>query len=152
VKERFMPVPITTIAAVTTGAKPRAVASAKVNENAVANTHAARYSLLMVELPGQEILTAGVLLEDPATDRVHIRMRRDWERFEPDEAEVLVELEDHLLAQAAAEGAARFFARLEDTLSNTVRVSDPARSWWRTFRVLWRGSTASMYGQRRSRS
>ena len=119
-----MPVPITTIAAATTGAKPRAVASAKVNEDAVANTHAARYSLLMVELPGQEILTAGVLLEDPATDRVHIRMRRDWERFEPDEAEVLVELEDHLLAQAAAEGAARFFARLEDTLSNTVRVSD----------------------------
>jgi len=119
-----MPVPITTIADATTGAKPRAVASAKVNEDAVANTHAARYSLLMVELPGQEILTAGVLLEDPATDRVHIRMRRDWERFEPDEAEVLVELEDHLLAQAAAEGAARFFARLEDTLSNTVRVSD----------------------------
>jgi SOS-response transcriptional repressor LexA len=78
----------------------------------------------MLELPGRETITAGVLLEDPATDRVHIRLRRDWERFAPEEAEVLTELEDHLLDQAAEEGAVRFFARLEDTLSNTVRVSE----------------------------
>ena len=90
----------------------------------VMNTRAARYSLLMVELPGQEDITAGVLLEDPATDRVHIRLRRDWERIDPDEAEVLAFLEDDLMARAADEGAAKFFARLEDTLSNTIRVSD----------------------------
>src|SRR6266478_1519108 len=112
-----MPVPMTTIADANTGARPKtgADASAGAKKSTVANTHAARYSLLMLELPGQEIVTAGVLLEDPATDRVHIRLRRDWERLEPDEAEVLVELEDHLQAQAAAEGAAGFFARLEDT-------------------------------------
>jgi hypothetical protein len=45
----------------------------------IATTRAARYSLLTVELPGQDPMTAGVLLEDPATDRVHIRLRRDWE-------------------------------------------------------------------------
>jgi SOS-response transcriptional repressor LexA len=66
----------------------------------------------------------GVLLEDPSTDRVYIRLRRDWERFAPEEAEVLEALEDHLLAQAAEEGAAKFIARLEDTLSNTIRISD----------------------------
>jgi len=88
------------------------------------NTSIARYSLMMVELPGKEAVTAGVLLEDPATDRVHIRLRRDWERIDPDEAEVLAFLEDDLLARAADEGAAKFFARLEDTLSNTIRVSD----------------------------
>ncbi len=33
-------------------------------------------------------------------------------------------LEDDLLARAAQMGAARFLAQLEDTLSNTVRVSD----------------------------
>jgi phage repressor protein C with HTH and peptisase S24 domain len=120
VKERIMPVPITNFA----DAKGMAEANAGAEATKVVNTGAARYSLLMVELPGQEIITAGVLLEDPATDRVHIRLRRDWERIEPEEAEVLLELEDHLLAQAAAEGAAKFFARLEDTLSNTVRVSD----------------------------
>ena len=115
-----MPVPITNIA----DAKGMAEANAGPDATKVVNTGAARYSLLMVELPGQEIITAGVLLEDPATDRVHIRLRRDWERIEPDEAEVLLELEDHLLAQASAEGAAKFLGCLEDTLSNTVRVSD----------------------------
>jgi SOS-response transcriptional repressor LexA len=87
-------------------------------------THAARYSLLSVELPGQEPVTAGILLEDPASDRVFIRLRRDWDRFAPEESEVLSGLEDDLTAQAAGAGAARFFAELEDTLSNTVRVSE----------------------------
>ena len=127
-----MPVPITNIADARamedahTGANANAAAEANAGSDAstVVNTGAARYSLLMVELPGQEAITAGVLLEDPATDRVHIRLRRDWERIDPGEAEVLAFLEDDLLARAAEEGAAKFFARLEDTLSNTIRVSD----------------------------
>lgn len=90
----------------------------------VAGTRAARYSLLTVELPGQEAVTAGVLLEDPSTDILHIRLRRDWEQLAPEEAEVLSLLEDDLLARAAQMGAAKFLAQLEDTLSNTVRVSD----------------------------
>lgn len=109
-----MPVPITTMAS----SGPAA------NTSTVANTRPARYSLLMVDLPGQEVITAGVLLEDPATDRVHIRLRRDWERLAPEEAEVLAFLEEDLVAQADDEGAAKFFARLEDTLSNSIRVSD----------------------------
>jgi phage repressor protein C with HTH and peptisase S24 domain len=128
----MMPVPITTMADAKTmadaetraGANAGEDASAKANTSTVAYTHAARYSLLTVELPGQETITAGVLLEDPATDRVHIRLRRDWERLAPEEAEVLAFLEDDLLARAAEEGAAKFFVRLEDTLSNTIRVSD----------------------------
>jgi len=87
------------------------------------HTHAARYSLLTVELPGQEPLAAGILLEDPALDCVHIRLRRDWERIAPGESEVLSGLEDELSSQADGMGAARFFANLEDTLSNTLRVS-----------------------------
>lgn len=90
----------------------------------VANTRVARYSLLMVELPGQEAVAAGVLLEDPATDHVHIRLRRDWESIAGEDAEVFSALEDDLLAKAAEAGAAKFFAQLEDTLSNTIRVSD----------------------------
>jgi phage repressor protein C with HTH and peptisase S24 domain len=103
-----MSVPITTIA----------------DPNAAVNTRVARYSLLTVVLPGQGNVTVGVLLEDPATDRVHIRLRRDWQSIDPDEAEVLAFLEDDLLAQAAEVGATKFFTRLEDTLSNTLRVSD----------------------------
>jgi phage repressor protein C with HTH and peptisase S24 domain len=115
-----MPVPIKT----SVDAKTMAGAKTGFDASAVVNTGAARYSLLMLELPGQESITAGVLLEDPATDRVHIRLRRDWQSIDPDEAEVLAFLEDDLLADAAEEGAAKFFARLEDTLSNTLRVSD----------------------------
>jgi SOS-response transcriptional repressor LexA len=87
-------------------------------------THAARYSLLTVELPGQAPVTAGVLLEDPRSDRVLIRLRRDWDLVAPEEAEVLSALEDDLSAQAVAQGATQFFAQLEDTLSNTVRVGE----------------------------
>lgn len=90
----------------------------------LAATRAARYSLLTVELPGEQPVTAGVLLEDPAANLVHIRLRRDWEQFAPDEAEVLSLLEDDLRVRAAQMGAADFLAQLEDTLSNTVRVSD----------------------------
>jgi SOS-response transcriptional repressor LexA len=120
-----MPVPIIAGAEVRAGADAKTGADVKTGADAgtVVNTSSARYSLLLVELPGREIMTAGVLLEDPATDRVYIRLRRDWARIEPDEAEVLSFLEDDLLAQAADEGAAKFFARLEDTLSNTIRVS-----------------------------
>jgi SOS-response transcriptional repressor LexA len=90
----------------------------------VAATRAARYSLLTVELPGEQPVTAGVLLEDPAANVVHIRLRRDWEQLAPDEAEVLSLLEDDLLARAAQMGAEQFLTQLEDTLSNTIRVSD----------------------------
>jgi phage repressor protein C with HTH and peptisase S24 domain len=103
-----MPVPVTTIA----------------DPNAAMNTRAARYSVLTVALPGRGNVSVGVLLEDPATDQVHIRLRRDWQRIDPDEAEVLEFLEDDLRAQAAELGAAKFFEGLEDTLSNTLRVSD----------------------------
>src|SRR5438477_13062712 len=90
----------------------------------VASTHAARYSLLMVELPGEAPVPAGVLLEDPATNQMHIRLRRDWEHFAGEEAEVLSLLEDDLRTAADQAGAAEWFARMEDTLSNTLRVSD----------------------------
>ena len=90
----------------------------------LAATRAARYSLLTVELPGEVPVTAGVLLEDPATDSIHIRLRRDWEQLAPEEAEVLSLLEDDLLARSAQMGATQFLAHLEDTLSNTIRISD----------------------------
>ncbi|MEO8050142.1 MAG: S24 family peptidase [Acidobacteriota bacterium] len=113
-----MPLPITSAANI------NGSTSTSAKNPTLANTRAARFSLLMVELPGRECVTAGVLLEDPATDRVYLRLRRDWERLAPEEAEVLSELEDDLSATASEEGAMKFFARMEDTLSNTVRVSE----------------------------
>jgi SOS-response transcriptional repressor LexA len=83
-----------------------------------------RFSILMMELPGGEPVNAGVLLEDPSTDRLYVRLRRDWDQIAPQEAEVFQALEDGLRSVAAETGAVRFLDHLEDRLSNTVRVSD----------------------------
>ena len=67
-----------------------------------AATHRARYSLLSIAMPSWEGV-AGVLLEDPANDRLYLRLRRDWEDVagnEGDEAEVLSALEHDLTGKA----------------------------------------------------
>ena len=85
--------------------------------------HAARYAVLSVELPGVGESAAGVLLEDPTTDRVFIRLRRDWEKIAPQEADVLSAVEADLSAKASEVGASRLLEYLEDTLSNTIRIT-----------------------------
>ena len=42
----------------------------------VLTTQNARYMILTLELPGAGRMNAGVLLEDPATDRLWVRLRR----------------------------------------------------------------------------
>lgn len=88
-------------------------------------TQAARVSVLHVELPGVAPMAAGVLLEDPNADRIHLRMRRDWDHVAPEESEVLSELESDLSAKAEEMGAARFMGWLTQTLSNILQMSDP---------------------------
>jgi len=98
---------------------------------ALLSTQSARFSILTLDLAAGEFnvtrgeINAGILLEDPAHDRLYIRLRRDWDRIVPEEeVEVLEALEDGLRSLAAELGAARVFDHLEDTLSNTLRVSD----------------------------
>ncbi len=90
----------------------------------VATTHSARFSVLAVELPGETPENAGVLLEDPASDRLYVRLRRDWDRIAPQEAEVLSAMEDHLAALSTGLGASRVLEHFEATLSNALRISD----------------------------
>jgi SOS-response transcriptional repressor LexA len=89
----------------------------------VLTTQHARYMILTSELPGEGPKNAGVLLEDPSTDRLWVRLRRDWEEFAPEEAEVLAAIEDDLTAKAQEMGAAQLLGYLEDTLSNTLLVT-----------------------------
>src|SRR5713101_3508039 len=86
-------------------------------------THAASYSVLAVELPGAGAVNAGVLLEDPAADRLWVRLRRDWDRIAPEEADVLSALEENFASMAGEMGAAGLLQHLEDTLSNTVTIT-----------------------------
>ena len=83
------------------------------------------YLLLEAELPGRPSETIGVLLHDPSDGRLALRLRRDWDRLaEEDDAEVLEMLGHDLESKVADFGAARFLSWIEETLSNTVRVSE----------------------------
>jgi phage repressor protein C with HTH and peptisase S24 domain len=90
----------------------------------VLTTQNAQYMILSVEIPGVGKTNAGVLLEDPATDRLWVRLRRDWDELAPDEAEVLSAIEYDLASKAREMGATQLLQYLEDTLSNAVQVTD----------------------------
>ena len=92
---------------------------------AILTTQLARLSILQLEMPGNAPVSAGVLLEDPAHDRLYLRLRRDWDVIAPSEAAVLSELESDLAAKAQDLGAARVLDQLQDTLSNTLTISAP---------------------------
>jgi SOS-response transcriptional repressor LexA len=102
------------------------------------STQSARFSILRLGAPtgnaniapgeihaAQSGVNAGILLEDPARDRLYVRLRRDWGRIAPEEdVEVLEALEEGLRALASELGAAGALSHLEDLLSNLLRVSD----------------------------
>ncbi len=75
-------------------------------------------------MPGFEPLTAGVLLQDPAEDRLYLRLRRDWEEIAPEEADVLAMVESDLNGKAAELGAESLMGYLEGTLSNLLRIGE----------------------------
>ncbi|MEZ5398365.1 MAG: S24 family peptidase [Bryobacteraceae bacterium] len=97
-------------------------------------TQAAEYLILQADIPGRRsgCVPIGVLLfdpglgGDPGTSRVGIRLRRDWESIVPGEEdrEVFELLAESLDREASELPAPVFLARLEDTLSNTIRISD----------------------------
>jgi SOS-response transcriptional repressor LexA len=90
----------------------------------VLTTQQARYMIVTLELPGADPVNAGILLEDPSTDRLWVRLRRDWEEFAPEEAEVLAAMEYDLSSKAQELGAKELMRYLEDTLSNILAVTD----------------------------
>jgi SOS-response transcriptional repressor LexA len=109
-------------------------------------TQAAQLYLMALEVPGHR-MNAGVLLVDRSANALHLRLRRDWEEIAPDEAEVLGELEDDLASKASAMGAAELLAYLEDTLSNTLRISEPREVMVESGVNAWERALARQYRQ-----
>src|SRR6476659_5500978 len=91
--------------------------------SAVFSTHEGRYAILEADLPSGSA-AIGVLLEDPSSDELHVRLRRDWEAVAGEDVDVFEALEDDLKAKASEMGAAKLFAYLEDALSDTLRITD----------------------------
>src|SRR5689334_19412391 len=86
-------------------------------------TRRAQFALLGLALPGAPEHTIGVLLLDPAGDRLFLRLRSHFDDLAgPDDLEYLAHLEDDLRARAEEMGAERFLESLEDSLSHMLRI------------------------------
>src|SRR5690242_8662268 len=83
----------------------------------------AEYSILEICLPAQKPAPFGVLLIDPESDHVYQRFREDVAP-DPDDSEVLAALPEDLAAKAREMGGEKLLAWFEDSLSNTLRISD----------------------------
>lgn len=88
-----------------------------------------RYSVVQADTPRQGLVSLGVLLEEPQTDSVRLRFRRDLESLAPsaideEDLDVLSALPDDLARKAQELGAGKLFDYLESNLSGTLRVTD----------------------------
>ena len=93
--------------------------------SAIASTHLGKYSIVQMELPGQGVVSLGVLLQDPNTGSLHLRFRRDMHLLaEEEDLEILRALGDDLAGKAREMGTEELFAYLEGTLSGSMRISD----------------------------
>ncbi len=92
---------------------------------AILPTRRGEYAVLELALPGREVEPAGVILLDPSTGEAGCRLRQDWEQIaDAEDAEVLELLEADLRERLNELSGEKLLSYLEDTLSNTLRVSD----------------------------
>ncbi len=83
-----------------------------------------QYAVLELALPNRPKANAGVLLLDPATDELFLKLRPDWaELAEPEDAEVLSQVAEDLAQRAKEMGGGGLLGYLEATLSNVLRIS-----------------------------
>lgn len=70
-------------------------------------------------------MNLGVLLQDPETDSLRLRFRRDLESLaEEEDLDVLGALGDDIAAKAQELGAEKLFEYLESNASNAIRITD----------------------------
>ncbi len=93
--------------------------------SAVISTRQGQFSVVRAELPGHGLVNLGVLVEDPHSDALFLRFRRDWDSLVEDEdLDVLSGLADDLSRKASEMGAAKLFEYLDATLSAGLLITD----------------------------
>ena len=93
--------------------------------SATLQTRTGRYSIVQAEVPGHGLVNLGVLLQDPQSDALHLRFRRDLDSLVAEEdLEVLESLPEDLSRKSDELGAEKLFQYLETTLSASVRITD----------------------------
>lgn len=89
-----------------------------------AGRQAGEFALLQLALPGAKPLNAGVFLLDPASGELYTRIRGQWQDVaDADDRELLELLDLDIRLKAKEIGGAEFLRSLEDTLSNTLRIT-----------------------------
>ncbi|HTC33102.1 MAG TPA: S24 family peptidase [Bryobacteraceae bacterium] len=84
-----------------------------------------RYSVVQVDTPEHGLVNLGILLQDPGTDSLRLRFRRDLESLvEEEDLEVLAAFATDLDQKAQEWGAEKLFEYLESNLSNAIRITD----------------------------
>ena len=92
---------------------------------AIAQTRIGKYSILQLEAPGRAVVNLGVLLQDPDSDALFLRFRRDLESVvDEEDLDVLSALADDLGRKAEEMGAGKLFEYLETNLSGSIQVTD----------------------------
>lgn len=85
-----------------------------------------QFSILSLALPGRLATPVGILLFDPSTNDLQLKLRQDWDGLgaDEDDQEYLACLENDFLLRISEMGAEAFLLSLEDSLSNLLRISD----------------------------
>jgi hypothetical protein len=85
----------------------------------------AEFSILHFAKPGERLLPVGILLLDTTSGELLIQCRNDWDKFSSgDDLEVLRALSDGLIQLSKELGAVRLLNVLEETFSNSIRITD----------------------------
>ena len=82
------------------------------------------WTLVDIGIPGTTAETAGVLMLDRTTGKLHMRFRRDLEDVFPDDADILAEVEPQLHAWSEEMGGEGALGWLEENASNWIRVAE----------------------------
>jgi SOS-response transcriptional repressor LexA len=94
--------------------------------DSIAQLRTGRYAVLQAETPQQGLVNIGVLLQEPRSDSLRLRFRRDLDSLVDDaeDREVLEALAGDLAGKAQELGAEKLFEYLESSLSGAIRLTD----------------------------
>ena len=98
--------------------------SPAISETVSYQSRLGKYSVVQTETLGGGLVNLGLLLEDPESDSLRLRFRRDLESLGSEDLDVLSALADDLAQKARELGAEKLFEYLEDTLSGAIRITD----------------------------
>ena len=102
---------------------------AHTSPRSVPDTIEAEYVVLQLVVPFRDVENVGILLLNCATGALYWRLRCDWDQLaDSDDVEILKLLDEDFRSAVASLGGRKFLASLENSLSNTLRVSDRRRT------------------------